>query len=143
MKCMLDTSVYVGAMRSAKKRAEFTVAFTPLLPATYLAAVVAYELYINAQDRLTRRLVEEFVAPMERTSRVIAPTFSDWLGAAEVISGIEERDRSWKSKLPALLNDILIALCARRVGAHLFTRNEKDFRLIRRHLEFSWTVVPA
>ena len=141
MKCMLDTSVYVSAMRSAKERAEFKTAFMPLVPATYLAAVVAYELYVNAQDRSTQRLVEEFVAPMERTGRVIAPTFSDWLSAAEIVSGIEERDRSWKSKLPALVNDILIALCARRVGAHLFTRNGKDFRLIQRHLDFSWTVV--
>ena len=116
-------------------------AFMPMVPATYLAAVVAYELYVDARDRPTRRLVEEFVAPMERTNRVIAPTFSDWLSAAEIISDIEERDRSWKSKLPALVNDILIALCARRVGARLFTRNDKDFRLIRRHLQFSWTAV--
>jgi predicted nucleic acid-binding protein len=141
MKCMLDTSVYIGAMRSAKERAKFSVSFTPLIPSTYLAAVVAYELYVNAQDRPTRRLVEEFVAPMERTNRVITPTFADWLSVARIISGILESDRSWKSKLPALVNDGLIALCARRIGARLFTRNEKDFRLIQRHLDFSWVAV--
>ena len=40
-------------------------------------------------------------------------------------------------KLPALLNDILIALCARRIGATLLTYNRDNFRLIRRHADFS------
>ncbi len=30
--------------------------------------------------------------------------------------------------VPVLLNDILIALCARRIGATLLTYSEKDFR---------------
>jgi predicted nucleic acid-binding protein len=59
------------------------------------------------------------------------------------LRGIVERDRSWRSKLPALLNDILIALCARRIGATLLTYNGKDFRLIRRHKEFALRVLAA
>ena len=42
-----------------------------------------------------------------------------------------------KTELPALLNDILIALCARRIGATLLTYNRDNFRLIRRHADFS------
>jgi len=45
--------------------------------------------------------------------------------------------------LPALLNDILIALCARRIGATLLTHNGQDFRLIRRHKEFALRVLAA
>jgi len=143
MKVVLDTNVYVSACRSEVSRAHFRTTFFPLLPVTYLAAAVAYELRINAADRPTQRLVQEFVGPMERGGRCIAPTFADWIEAAAIVSAIVERDRGWRSKLPALLNDILIALCARRIGATLLTYNGKDFRLIRRHKEFALRVLAA
>lgn len=136
MKYLLDTNVYLEASRSEEKKTQFRKTFFPLLPATFLSAVVAYELYVNAQDRRTRSLVQEFIHPMERTGRVVSPTFADWVEASEVVTAIEEKDRGWRSKLPALLNDILIALCARRIGATLFTYKE-DFRLIHRHKDFS------
>jgi hypothetical protein len=49
----------------------------------------------------------------------VTPTFDDWVEAAAVVTAIDARDRNWRSKLPALLNDILIALSARRVGPSL------------------------
>jgi len=78
---------------------------------------------------------------MERTGRVVNPTFEDWVEASAVVTAIEEKDRGWRSKLPALLNDILIALCARRIGATLLTYNKDDFRLIRRHKTFSLRIL--
>ncbi len=40
-----------------------------------------------------------------------------------------------------MLNDILLALSARRLGADLFTFNREDFELIRRHKAFSLKVL--
>lgn len=137
MKYLLDTSVYIGALRSDETRKRFRETFFPLLPATFLSAVVAYELYVNAADRRSRGLVQEFVGPMERAARVVSPTFADWLKASEVVAAIEGKSRQWRSKLPVLLNDILIALCARRIGATLLTYNRDDFLLIHRHYDFS------
>jgi predicted nucleic acid-binding protein len=37
--------------------------------------------------------------------------------------------------------DILIALCARRIGATVFTYDAKDFRLILRHRPFSLRIL--
>jgi predicted nucleic acid-binding protein len=141
VKVLLDTNVYVEACRSDQARARFRAAFFPLLPVTYLTAVVAYELRVNALDRPTRRLLEEMTRPMERTGRLVAPTFADWLDASEVVTAIERTDASWRSKLPALLNDVLIALSARRIGATVFTYNARDFRLVRRHRAFSLRVL--
>ena len=124
-----------------EKRAQFRQTFFPLLPSTFLSAVVAYELYVNAQDKPTRSLLQEFIHPMEHTGRVVSPTFDDWVEASQVVTAIEEKDRGWRSKLPALLNDILIALCARRIGATLLTYNRQDFRLIRRHKDFSLRIL--
>jgi len=143
MKVVLDTNVYVSACRSEETRARFRATFFPLLPVTFLAAVVAYELRVNAADRSTQHLVQEFIGPMERSGRCIAPSFADWTEAAAIVTAIVERDRSWRSKLPALLNDILIALCARQIGATLLTYNGQDFRLIRRHKEFALRVLAA
>lgn len=106
-----------------------------------LTAVVAYELRANALDASTRHLIDELIRPLERTGRLVTPAFADWLDAAEMVAAIEKRDASWRSKLPALLNDILIALCARRIGATVFTYNAKDFRLIHRHRPFSLRVL--
>ena len=141
MKVILDTNVYVAACRSEDAGERFRATFFPLLPMTFLAAVVAYELRVNAADRPTQRLVQEFIGPMERSGRCIAPTFADWIEAATIVTAIGERDRSWRAKLPTLLNDILIALCARRIGATLLTYNAQDFRLIRRHKEFALRVL--
>ena len=141
MKYLLDTNVYLGAARSEVERNRFRQTFYPLLPATYLSSIVAYELYVNARDGRTRNLLAEFIRPMERTGRIVNPTFDDWVEAAAIIITIEEKERSWRSKLPALLNDILISLCARRIGATLLTYNKDDFRLIRRHKDFSLRVL--
>ena len=137
MKVLLDTNVYVTACRSEAQRERFRAAFLPLLPVTYLSAVVAYELSVNALDRQTRGLVQGFVGPLERCGRCVTPTFADWIEAAEIITRIAGSERSWRSKLPALLNDVLIALCARRIGATVLTYNGRDFRLIRRHKDFA------
>ena len=141
MKYLLDTNVYLEAVRSEDKRTQFRRTFFPLLPATFLSSVVAYELYVNAQNRPTRSLVGEFIRPMERTGRLVTPTFEDWVEASAVVEAIEEKERGWRSKLPALLNDILIALCARRIGATLLTYNKDDFQLIRRHKDFSLRIL--
>jgi predicted nucleic acid-binding protein len=143
VKYLLDTNVYLEALRSDSKRAQFRDTFFPVLPATFLSAVVAYELAVNAEGLRTRTRLREFLRPMERTGRLVAPAFDDWVGAADVLSATESREKGWRSKLPALLNDILIALCARRIGATLFTYNGADFHLIHRHLDFALHVLRA
>ena len=141
MKYLLDTNVYLEAVRSEESRARFRRAFFPLLPATFLSAVVAYELTVDARDRRTRSLIRDFIQPLERTGRLVSPGFGDWVDASEIVTAIEERDKGWRSKLPALLNDVLIVLCARRIGATLLTYNREDFRLIHRHRDFSLRVL--
>lgn len=141
MKYLLDTNVYAEGCLSEENRSRFRKTFFPLLPATFFSAVVAYELAVNAENGRTRSLLQEFIGPMQRSGRIVNPNFEDWVEAAEVVTAIKKKDHSWKSKLPALLNDILIALSARRIGATLLTHNEKDFRLIRRYKVFSLTIL--
>lgn len=141
MKYLLDTNVYLEAFHSEERKLQFRQTFFPLLPVTFLASVVAYELNVNARNGYTRTLLQEFIGPMERSGRLVSPTFSDWLDAASIVTAIEAKARGWRSKLPLLLDDILIALCARRIGAILVTYNKDDFQLIRRHKDFSLRIL--
>ena len=143
MKYLLDTNVYLEAFRSEERKSQFRQVFFPLLPATFLASVVAYELNVDARNDHTRTLLQEFIGPMERTRRLVSPTFSDWVDAAVIVTAIEAKARDWRSKLPLLLNEILIALCARRIGAILVTYNRDDFQLIRRYKDFSLRILVA
>jgi predicted nucleic acid-binding protein len=141
LKYILDTNLYIEASRSTARHEQFRTTFAPLLPATYLSAVVAHELLRNISHRRALANVQEFLDPLEQTGRIVTPTFDDWVEAAAVVTAIDARDRNWRSKLPTLLNDILIALSARRVGAVVVTRNRADFVLIRRHKTFSLRVL--
>jgi len=134
---LLDTNVYLFAMRSEDGATFFEKTFLPLVFQIYLAGVVVEELYAGALDSQGVRLVERYVGSLERANRVIAPNFQDWKEAGKIIARITRREPGLKSKMQQILNDILLALCARRIGADLYTFNRDDFDLIRRHRSFS------
>jgi predicted nucleic acid-binding protein len=138
---LLDTNVYLFAMRSETGAALFENRFLPLVFQTYVAGVVVEELYAGAIDSQAIRLVEKYVGALERADRVIAPNFQDWKEAGKIIARITRKEPRLKSKMQQILNDVLIALCARRIGADLYTFNRDDFDLIHRHRPFSLKIL--
>jgi hypothetical protein len=72
---LLDTNVYLFAMRSDDGAAFFESKFLPLVFQTYLPGVVVEELYAGALDSQVVRLVERYVGSLERANRIIAPNF--------------------------------------------------------------------
>jgi predicted nucleic acid-binding protein len=141
VKCVLDTNVYLYAMNSEAGAELFLQRFTPLVFCTTLCSVVAQELYAGAVDAKAMRLVEKYIGSLERTGRLVAPTFADWKEAGKLIALLAHKEPSRRSKLQQLLNDVLIALCARRIGATVFTSNREDFELIRRYRAFALKVL--
>jgi predicted nucleic acid-binding protein len=134
---LLDTNVYLFAIRSEDGAAFFENRFMPLVFQTYVSGVVVEELYAGALDSQAVRLVERYVGALERAGRVIPPSFQDWKEAGKLIARITRKEPALKSKTQQILNDILVSLCARRIGADLYTFNRDDFELIRRHKSFS------
>ncbi len=61
----------------------------------------------------------------------------DWKEAGLLVARMTHTEPGRKSKIQELLNDILLALCARRIGADLSTYHRADFELLRRHEAFS------
>lgn len=141
MPVLLDTNVYLFAMKSDSGADFFERRFLPLTFQTVLSSVVVEELYAGALDAGAVRLVERYVGALERTGRVVTPTFQDWKKAGKLVAQITRKEPGRKSKVQQMLNDLLLALSARRIGADLFTYNGDDFELIRRHTPFSLKVL--
>jgi predicted nucleic acid-binding protein len=140
---LLDTNVYLFAMRSEQGAASFEHRFVPLVFKTYLSGVVAEELYAGALDVEAVRLIERYVGALQRAGRVVTPSFRAWKEAGKLVARITRDEPSRKSKVQQMLNDILVASSARRIGAELFTFNGRDFELIRRFQRFTLKVLPA
>lgn len=141
MPILLDTNVYLWAMKSDAGAAFFQRTFVPAVFRTHLCSVVVAELYAGVTDRAAVRLVERYVGALERAGRTVAPTFLDWKEAGRLVAQITQREPGRKAKGQQMLNDILLAFSARSIGADLFTFNGEDFELIRRHRPFRLRVL--
>src|SRR5213078_2138569 len=133
---LLDTNVYLFALKSETGANFFERHFLPRVFQTHLSSVVVEELYAGALDGGAMRLVERQVGALERAGRLVTPTFDDWKEAGTVVAAITRKEAGRRSKTQRMLNDILLALSARRIGAELFTFNREDFLTIRRHTPF-------
>jgi predicted nucleic acid-binding protein len=67
---------------------------------------------------------------------VIVPTYADWKEAGTILARIGRREPAQRTRLARLVNDVLLALCARQIGATLYTFNRQDFSLIARYTRF-------
>jgi len=129
-KVLLDTNVFVDYLR-ADLHADWVfggISHTM----RFLSSVVLLELTLGADTARRKRAVERVIAAFPR-SRHIAPAPLLFEHAGRLFrslhgSGAEVIDRLGP------MNDILIALSAREIGATLITNNLKEFDRIARHL---------
>jgi predicted nucleic acid-binding protein len=132
---LLDTSVWVEHLRRD--------ALTPMFPRLrtryllHLDAVVAAELAAGCRSKRERRVVGRLGAPFERAGRLLVPERADFARAAAALSTLRERGTALANPGAALL-DALIAAVARRCGALLVTRNERDFGKLAGVLALRW-----
>lgn len=136
-KVLFDTNIYLRVLHSDSYERQHHARFAQLAPRMYLCSVVAAEIYAGAHTVQSVRLVDRLLAPYLKSGRVVFPPHSDWVTMGKVVAIIVRQAPSYRSKLPALQNDILIALSAKRCGATLVTENEADFVLIQRFVSFS------
>ena len=95
----------------------------------------------GAFSRKDRRLVDQLARGFERAGRILVPTASDYREGGQLLRRLQEEKGYDLSKAYSLVNDVLIALSARRMGAMVITRNARDFEAIRALRPFSLLVV--
>ncbi|MBI3328804.1 MAG: type II toxin-antitoxin system VapC family toxin [Nitrospinae bacterium] len=135
-----DTNVYIEAIQVGPTADSYQLLLSTL-PRTYLSAVVVQELYTGTLDAFGARLVGTFVHQVEKTGRTVVPTSRDWKEVGKLLARISRQEPAPRTRLPRLVNDVLLAMSARQIGATLFTFNEADFRLIARYKRFSLKIL--
>jgi predicted nucleic acid-binding protein len=139
-KVIFDTNVYIHAIHGGAASRPYHLLLNSL-PSTYLCSVVSAELYLGALDPWGIRLIHGFVSRSEKIGRVVTPTHGSWNESARILAKIGNQEPKYKSKVPTLLNDALIALCALQIGATVCTGDKEDFELIRRYKRFALEVI--
>jgi predicted nucleic acid-binding protein len=133
---VLDTRLYIAAIRNrekARELAEFSAAFIPFL---YLSAIVVQEVLAGATDEARRREVERHLfGPLLRVGRLITPSFGAWREAGRVLGDLRAQGVRTDQARASFTNDVLLATSCREHGYTLVTDNRADFDLIATVLE--------
>lgn len=139
---LYDTSIYITVLRETAFATSFRPRYFRDIPFTYASSVVIQELLAGARTTRHRRQASALYEPFERARRIVTPTHLVWKEAGMVIARLFEQVPQLRSKLAqGLLNDILIALSGRAMGATIVTRNGEDFQLIQHIRPFHLEVI--
>ncbi|GJQ57928.1 MAG: type II toxin-antitoxin system VapC family toxin [Candidatus Scalindua sp. AMX11] len=140
-KLLLDTNIYIDFLRRGAYSETISNIYAYETPGIYFSSVVIQELLIGALGKEGRKTVETLYQPFESMGRIVTPTHNNWKEAGNLLSLLRKRHKNLKTKIPALINDTLIALSAKSIGATVYTSNVVDFQTIREFSTFSLVVL--
>ena len=140
-KHLIDTDLYIDLIQSGTTLPFIREIYYNEAPGIYFSSIVAQELLAGARSPAGRKRVEALFRPFERVGRVVTPGHKHWKDAGGILAKVLHDRPDLKDKLPALVNDCLLALSARSLGATLYTRNRDDFTLLQRRRSFSLVVI--
>jgi predicted nucleic acid-binding protein len=134
-KYVLDTNLYIDAIRDPAKEIALGAFLERNAPITYMSAVVVQELRASAiTDALANALEKGIFSVFERRSRVVGPSVSAFKECGRILAALFRRDRvSFRERPRSLVNDILLALSCRESGITLLT-DDADFKMVRPHV---------
>lgn len=134
-KIVYDTSFYIGFLRSKSFALSIRSRYEADIPVTVFSSVVEQELLAGATDQLKLAAVEGLYRPFERARRIVTPSHSIWQQAGRALGTMRRTRRDLVDRLGgSFVNDLLIALSARSVGATVVTLNADDYRMIARYV---------
>lgn len=122
---VIDTNVYVDWIN----RGQHEEVLFQRQTVKYLRAVVLMELRAGAFLPRDRRLLQRLETAFERAGRILTPSRAVFAEAGAVRR--LQADRGYRiGASHSIVNDVLIALSARSIGATVVTQNERDYRTI-------------
>lgn len=135
IRAILDTSVLIPFINQGIAHPVLDIDIgKPLL---HLSAVVVAELYAGAFDGHTIKLLDKLYKTFHDVNRIISPSSSDWQTAGKVMAKLGGKYGYEDRFLSKILNDVLIALSARQIGAFVISNNTKDFLRIKEFVNFN------
>ena len=128
---VLDTNVYVRAFRDAAEQRALIEFHRASAPWEWLSSVVVQELRVGVSVADGARLDAHIFRPFEDRGRLVTPSSRAWKQAGAVLHEYSKRWGPALKRLPrSLVNDVLLALSCRELGAVLVTHNHDDFERI-------------
>jgi len=142
-KYVLDTNLYIDAIRDPIKEEALNGFLERHAPATYMSAVVMQELRAGAvTDSQARALQDGIFVVFERRNRIATPSPAGFKECGRILAALFRQDGvPYRERPRSLVNDILIAITCRENGFALVT-SDGDFKLIRPHLRGFGFVAP-
>lgn len=141
MKYVIDSDLYIELIRTGRYHDIIADIYARETPNIYFSSVVAQELFSGVVNETGRKNVETIVAPFEKTGRIVTPVYAVWKETGHVLSMLRTEKPQLKSKLSHLINDTLIAMSAKSIGATVVTLNSSDFEAIKSVRNFSYISV--
>jgi predicted nucleic acid-binding protein len=100
------------------------------------------ELRAGAFSASDRRLVQRVETAFQKAGRILAPSRVVFGEAGDVLRRLQVRRGFRLETSHSIVNDVLIALSARSIGAVVMTQNEDHYRAIQAVSPFQLVVIP-
>ena len=107
----------------------------------HLSALVLMELRAGAFALRDRRLVQRVESSFAKAGRILVPSQTVFVEAGDALRRLQESRGFRLETSHSIVNDVLIALSARSIGATVVTQNEGDYRAIQAVRPFQLLVV--
>jgi len=140
-KHLIDSDLYIDLIQSRAALPILRALYEGDAPGIYFSSIVIQELLAGARGPRARTQVETLYRPFERAGRIVTPTHSQWKETGDMLAKALTLRPDLRNKFPSLVNDCLLALSARSIGATLYTRNRDDFMLLKRLRSFNLIVL--
>lgn len=141
MKYLIDTDLYVELLRTGRYHDVIAEIYANETQKIYFSSVVAQELLSGVISERGKRNVEAIIHPFEKVGRIVTPGHNIWKEVGKVLSTLRKNKPDLKTKLSQMVNDVLIAMSARSIGAMVITLNYSDFEAIKSVRDFSFITV--
>jgi len=138
---IIDTDLYIELLRTGQYHDIIAEVYAKETPNIYFSSVVVHELLSGVISEEGKKNVETILRPFEKVGRVITPSHSIWKEVGEILSILRKAKPNLKTKLSQLVNDALIAMSARAIGATVITLNSYDFEVIKSVRKFSYMTI--
>lgn len=134
---VIDTNVYIDWLNSGRYE---EILFAPGA-VKHLSSVVMMELWAGAFAPRDRKLLQNITRSFSTVGRLLLPTVAVYQDAGEVLRRLQIA-RGYTARGTAMLvNDVLIALSARSIGATVITQNKRDYVAIQGIRPFQLRIV--
>ncbi len=140
-KYIIDSDLYVELLRTGRYHDIIAGIYTHETANVWFSSVVAQELFSGVINETGRKNVEAVVTPFEKTGRIVTPGYAVWKETGQILSKLRIEKPHLKSKLSHMINDTLIAMSSKAIGATVITLNVSDFETIKSARNFSYITV--